>query len=112
MGERMEGIILEEFMIALLEASIVMSIIALMYIAITPILRKVFSAKGLYYAWLVIILGLIIPFRFHPQVSAIYIDTIIPIMKSTSSHSLEPYVATMSLNMSWSIPLFGIWCER
>lgn len=96
-------------MIALLEASIAMSIIALMYIAITPILRKVFSAKGLYYAWLVIILGLIIPFRFHPQVSAIYIDTIIPIMKSTSSHSLEPYVATMSLNMSWSIPLFGIW---
>lgn len=96
-------------MIALLEASIAMSIIALMYIAITPILRKVFSAKGLYYAWLVIILGLIIPFRFHPQVSAINIDPLIPIMKSTSSHSLEPYMATMSLNISWSIPLFGIW---
>ncbi|MBS4189764.1 M56 family metallopeptidase [Bacillus sp. FJAT-49705] len=100
---------MEKFMNALLEASIAMSVIALMYIAITPILRKMFTAKGRYYAWLVIIIGLIIPFRFHPQVSVIYIDKLIPIMKSTSSHSVEPYVTMMSSNIPWSLLFCGLW---
>jgi len=40
-----------------------MSVLALLYMAITPLLAKRYSEKGRYYAWLVIVIGLIIPFR-------------------------------------------------
>jgi len=40
-----------------------MSMLALLYMASTPFLAKRYSEKGRYYAWLIIIIGLIIPFR-------------------------------------------------
>jgi len=40
-----------------------MSILALMYMVVTPLLAKRYSEKGRYYAWLIIMVGLIIPFR-------------------------------------------------
>ena len=40
-----------------------MSLLALIYMAITPLVSKRYSAKGRYYAWLVFVVGLIIPFR-------------------------------------------------
>ena len=51
------------FIITLLICSVAMSILALVYIAIIPLLSKRYSEKGCYYAWLVIVVGLIIPFR-------------------------------------------------
>ena len=44
-----------------------MSAIALIFIIISPLLSKKFSPKTLYYAWLVIVVGFIIPFR--PQIA-------------------------------------------
>ena len=42
-----------------------MSVLALIYIAINPLLAKRYSEKGRYYVWLVIVIGLIIPFRLQ-----------------------------------------------
>lgn len=109
MGERKEGVTVQEFMIALLEVSIAMSIIALVYIAVTPLLSKLFTAKGRYYTWLVIIIGLIIPFRFHQQGSAISIDTFIPALKTTNNHSVESYATAMSSNIPWTVLVAGLW---
>ncbi|SDZ68332.1 Signal transducer regulating beta-lactamase production, contains metallopeptidase domain [Evansella caseinilytica] len=99
---------MREFIIALLEASIAMSIIALVYMAITPLVSKKFTAKGRYYAWLVIVVGLIIPFRFHPQGSAIDIDTLIA-MKTTNSPPTEYFATVVSSNLPWHVFVGGIW---
>ena len=48
---------------ALVVRSVAMSALILLYIAVTPLLAKRYAAKGRYYAWLVIVLGLVIPFR-------------------------------------------------
>jgi|GEM_PF-2337541 len=54
---------MQNFMVALLICSVTMAVLALLYLAAAPFLAKRYSAKGRYYAWLVIIVGLIIPFR-------------------------------------------------
>lgn len=100
---------MQEFMIALLEASIAMSVIALVYMAITPLISKKFTAKGRYYGWLVIIIGLIIPFRFYSQVSVVSIDGLIPAMKATNIHPVEPYAAAMSSTIPWTVLVAGLW---
>lgn len=63
-------------MSTLLICSITMSVIALIYMLVTPLLEKRYSAKCRYYAWLVIIIGLIIPFR--PQFISHVIQVEIP----------------------------------
>ena len=63
MGKRTEGLSLKAFMSALLTYSAAMSVIIIFYMAVTPLLAKRYCAKGLYYTWLVIVIGLIIPFR-------------------------------------------------
>ena len=40
-----------------------MSVLAMLYMALTPCLAKSYSEKGRYYAWMIIVIGLIIPFR-------------------------------------------------
>jgi beta-lactamase regulating signal transducer with metallopeptidase domain len=50
-------------MITLLICSATMSAIALLYMAAAPFLSKRYSERGRYYAWLIIMVGLIIPFR-------------------------------------------------
>lgn len=58
---------MQSFMIMLLTCSVTMSALAIFYMAITPLLARRYSEKGRYYAWLIIVIGLIIPFR--PQFS-------------------------------------------
>ena len=54
---------MQGFMITLLTCSVTMSALALLYMAFVPALSKRYSTKWLYYAWLAIVIGLIIPFR-------------------------------------------------
>jgi beta-lactamase regulating signal transducer with metallopeptidase domain len=54
---------MQSFVIALLTCSVAMSALALLYLALTPLLAKRYSARGRYYAWLIILIGLIVPFR-------------------------------------------------
>ena len=54
---------MQSLMITLLTCSVTMSVLALFHMVITPLLAKRYSAKSRYYAWIVVVLGLIIPFR-------------------------------------------------
>ncbi len=54
---------MREFMLALLTCSVTMSAIALIHITVSPLLSKYCSAKSRYYAWLIVVIGLLIPFR-------------------------------------------------
>lgn len=65
---------MQEFLIALMECSVTMSAFVLLFFALTPKLSKRYAAKWLYYGWLVIVIGLIIPFRFHPATPLIQGD--------------------------------------
>ncbi len=54
---------MRELMLALLTTTVTMSAVALIYIALSPLLSKCCSAKSRYYAWLIVVIGLLIPFR-------------------------------------------------
>ena len=56
---------MKNLMTTLLLCSVNMSALALLYMFLTPFLTKRYSAAGRYYTWLVIVVGLIIPFRPH-----------------------------------------------
>ena len=56
---------MQMFLTALLECSVVMSVISFAYMVTIPFLSKRYSAKWLYYIWLVIIVGWVFPFRPH-----------------------------------------------
>ena len=66
---------MRDFLTALLECSVTISALALVYIVLTPLLSKRYSAKWLYYAWLVIVVGLIVPFRIHPGTVLVQVGT-------------------------------------
>ncbi len=53
-----------------------MSVLGIMYLFITPFLLKRYAAKWTYYAWLIIIIGLIIPFR--PEINMSLIEVNLP----------------------------------
>lgn len=76
---------MRDFMVVLIECSVSMSVLALGFIVMTPLLSKRYSSKGLYYAWLVVVAGLIIPFRLHLNTALIqmssnpfYVQNIMP----------------------------------
>jgi len=78
---------MQDFMIMLITYSVTLSVVILFYMAITPLLSKRYSARGLYYTWLVIVIGLIIPFR--PQIDT----TIVKIKTPTEVILTNPMLA-------------------
>lgn len=54
---------MQHFIVMLLLSSLSTSLIALFYVVIMPFLARHCSVRGRYYAWLIIIVGFIIPFR-------------------------------------------------
>jgi len=67
---------MQKFMITLLACSVTMSALALLYMANAPLLSKRYTERSRYYAWLIIVIGLIIPFR--PQISNAIVSINIP----------------------------------
>jgi len=63
---------MQNFMTTLLTCSIAMSALALIYMACMPFLIKRYSEKGRYYAWLIVVIGLIIPFRPQWNVAPVF----------------------------------------
>jgi len=54
---------MQSFLEQLISCSVIMSVLILLMMAITPYLEKRYAAKWRYYAWLVIVIGLVVPFR-------------------------------------------------
>lgn len=88
---------MREYMAALIECSITMSVLVLGFITATPWLSKRYSAKWLYYIWLVLVIGLIIPFRVHPDTAFIQVNGspayIQQIMPGNAENIVDPTIA-------------------
>lgn len=76
---------MRDFLKALLECSVSMSVLAVILMALTPLLSKRYAAKGLYYAWLIIVAGLIIPFRFHFTTPLFQMDAVPSVVRQIIS---------------------------
>mgnify|MGYP000120553910 CR=1 FL=1 len=104
---------MEGFIRTLLECSVDMAVISLIYMSATPLLSKRYSAKWLYYVWLVIVIGWIIPFR--PQFNAALLPVRIPNIQTTQIIPAEyitagePIMAVANeANRTSPIPLWWI----
>lgn len=89
---------MQSFLTALIECSVAMSVLILLFIAITPLLSKRYAAKWRYYAWLVIVIGLIIPFRPHLDTALIQMD--IPVAPSYIQQMILGNAGTVGDNNS------------
>jgi len=65
---------MQSILTALIECSVTMSVLILLLISITPLLSRRYAAKWRYYAWLVVVIGLIIPFRPNFNTALIRMD--------------------------------------
>jgi len=119
---------MQNFIIALLICSVAMSILALVYMALMPFLSKHYSEKGRYYAWLIIVVGLIIPFRPQwgnalvsievpsntpiglAQINSEAATNIFPLIKLPSLPTAEDAaVADTTSNFSWWQFVAAVW---
>ena len=89
---------MHNFIISLLTCSVTMSALALLYMAVTPLLTKRYSEKGRYYAWLVVVIGLIVPFR--PQFTNAVVKVQMPteMAMAVIQTANEPLAAVTDVN--------------
>jgi|HigsolmetaAR203D_1030402.scaffolds.fasta_scaffold01729_4 beta-lactamase regulating signal transducer with metallopeptidase domain len=69
---------LPEFLAGLIERSAAMSVLILAFLAATPMLEKRYAARWRYRAWMVIVLGLLIPFRLPLDAAFFQVDLPVP----------------------------------
>lgn len=110
---------MRDFMIMLLICSVTMSVLGAAYMAFTPFLAKKYSPQGRYYAWLVIVLGLIIPFRPQfddPFVKVIPTDAAMLIFQvggGTQSAAPRaagyPLAASPHISLAWWRMIAAVW---
>ncbi|AGC67232.1 peptidase M56 BlaR1 [Thermoclostridium stercorarium subsp. stercorarium DSM 8532] len=110
---------MKDFMIMLITYSAALSPVILSYAALTSLLSKRYSAKGLYYSWLVIVIGLIVPYR--PQICAGIINSsnnnkiipennIFPGFSAVSiSHLNNKVFPRFPLQGKWWTFIFAVW---
>jgi len=103
---------MQSFLTALIECSVAMSVLTLLFIAITPSLSKRYSAKWRYYAWLVIVIGLIIPFRFHLETALIRVDAPASLQAATQAFPMNGgnvVAAKVSTTIPWYLLAGCLW---
>jgi len=119
---------MQNFLITLLICSITMSVLALLYMAATPFLEKRYSAKGRYVVWLIIMVGLIIPFRpqwgnalFSVEVPTSTPPSVVQINGEAPSQIIPPTnlppidnvkISETALNISWWQIGFAVWAAE
>jgi beta-lactamase regulating signal transducer with metallopeptidase domain len=95
-----------------------MSGLALLYMAVMPLLAKRYAEKWCYYAWLAIVIGLIVPFRPHFGSALIQLElpneTIRPAIQAVNGTSLfspveNPAFSAVPADITWWQIAFVIW---
>ncbi len=81
---------MQDFLVALLTCSVTMSALALLYVALTPFLAKRYAPAARYYAWLIIVIGLIIPFRPQFQGAIVKLDVPAEVTVARAAEMLRP----------------------
>ena len=104
---------MQQFMLMFLMCSVTMSVLALCYMAMLPLLTKRYSEKGRYYAWLIYVIGLIIPFR--PRFSNAFIE--VSVMGEAAATTFQAGSGTMvtihspigNTVLSQALPSISVW---
>ena len=104
---------MQNFMVALLICSVTMSAIALLYMAM-PFFSQRYSEKWRYYTWLIVVMGLIIPFRPQWGSAVITMEVTMPTVTYATLPTIMPYAINTAtsgaaLNISWWPIVFAIW---
>lgn len=98
------------FFTTLLGCSITMSVISLVYMGVIPYLSKKYSAKWLYYIWLIVLIGWVCPFR--PSLNICIAPLHMPDMKAVQSNYtlIDQKLNTIDngVNGTFSLPIWGI----
>lgn len=101
---------MQSFIITLLICSVTMSLLALFYMAITPLLAKRYSATYRYYTWLVIVTGLTIPFRPHFDNAIVKVDmpsnTVVPNIQVGNGTPVTPHFNNI---LTSAFPTISLW---
>lgn len=89
---------MQSFLITLLLRSLVMVLLGLFYTAVIPLLLRRYRAKWCYYAWLIIIVGLILPFRL--QISSQMVEMPLPVQNVTGA-AMEGFPGDITYTRNW-----------
>lgn len=108
---------MQGFMITLAICSVTMSALALLYMSVMPLLTKRYSVKSRYYTWLVIVVGLIVPFRPQFKNAIVKVDmtggTAVPALPSGNGMSVIPYAenvrSSFFSDISWWQAAAAVW---
>jgi len=85
-----------------------MSLTALLYMGLSPLLAKRYSVKVRYYAWLIIVIGLIIPFRPYYHNAVVKIDIPAQMTMPIVQIGKEPLANVPSENVQIPLSASGI----
>lgn len=106
---------MQSIMVGLIFKSVIMTIIGLLYLAVTPFLLKRYSAKWLYYSWLAILVGFMLPFTFKMPTTIIQLSEPVPLPSmelvpviSSEVTLISSSVETMSSLSIWQV-LITLW---
>lgn len=106
---------MQSIMVGLLFKSVIMTFIGILYVVVTPFLLKRYSAKWLYYSWLAILIGFILPFTFKISKTIVHLSEpmqlpsmeLVP-AKSSEITLMASTVETMSSLSIWHV-LMSLW---
>lgn len=99
---------MRQFIMGLLTCSLAMSVLIAGYMAMTPILAKRYAAKGRYYAWLIIVIGLLFPFRpYGGNTSAVRLNVFparmaLPLPMESGAANTPPATVISGISI-WSV---------
>lgn len=106
---------MQSIMVGLIFKSVIMTIIGLLYLAITPFLLKRYRAKWLYYSWLAILVGFMLPITFKWPATLVHLSEPVPLpsmelvpVKSSEVTLMTSTVETMSSLSIWHV-LMSLW---
>lgn len=100
---------MSDFLTVLLTCSVTMSALAVVYMVLGPLLSRWYSERGRYYAWLILIIGLI-PLRPQVgQVPMILLDVLPPGVSSLATPGNGATVIPVSENAVATIPGIALW---
>ena len=99
---------MQSIMIGLFFKSVVMTFIGLLFIAVTPFLLKRYSAKWLYYGWLVILIGFIFPFTFNMSSTVVNLSEPAPLPSKEFVPVNSSQITLVSTSVD-TISAFSVW---
>jgi len=90
-----------------LECSVTMTLIAVLYQLFTPLLSKRYTALTLYYGWLVVMIGFIIPFR--PRLSFGLMQMPTAVQQANNGSDVSPLLITAVI---WIVGIVAVFAYQ